>query len=44
MIGWAKNLLIANDYTHPDNKEKQVVVVSRRGLDDLAEVVQEVTK
>lgn len=43
LIAWAKNLLSANDYTHKDNQKKQVVVVSRRNLDGLAEVVKEVT-
>ena len=44
LIEWSKSLLSATDYTHPDNKSKTVVVVSRRSLDGLAEVVAEVTK
>ena len=45
LIEWAKNLLSATDYTNAINNDKQQmsVVVSRRGMDALAEVVKEVT-
>lgn len=45
LIEWAKNLLNVYSYTsllHADNNI-QTIVVSRRSMDALAEVVQEVT-
>jgi len=42
LIEWAKNLLSAVDYTSADDT-RQAVVVSRGGMDALAEVVKEVT-
>ncbi len=45
LIEWAKNLLSATDYTNAINSDKQQmsVVVSRRRMDALAEVVKDVT-
>jgi len=43
LIEWARCLLSATDYTTAANTDRQAVVVSRRTMDALAEVVREVT-
>lgn len=43
LIEWAKSLLSATDYVTAADTDRQAIVVSRRSMDALAEVVQEVT-
>lgn len=43
LIEWAKILLSAPDYQSILDKHKQTVVVSRKNMDALAEVIKEVT-
>lgn len=43
LIAWAKNLLKEDDYTNALYSDKRAVVVSRKNMDSLAEVVEEVT-
>ncbi len=43
LISWAKSVLSAPDYTYIAHDNKQSVMVPRKNLDSLAEVVKEVT-
>lgn len=43
LIEWAKILLSATDYITAKETNRQTIVVSRRSMDALAEVVREVT-